>query len=487
MARPITAGLLYDYAECPHRVALDAFGPAEHDSESGFVKLLWRRAVDHRRSTLSEMTSSADLRSYGDKARERFTRLAMARQEPLILGARLVADDLIAEPDLLRFEHGSYVPGLVKTNRGKGEDVLDVEAPYKFSYALQLAISIDVLEHSDQASTLRKGFVWDVNGKETAYWLNTAADSSIDESWWDRYQAALRDLRRIIYRQQTTEPAWRGACKLCHWHTHCAKTLAEHDDLTLIPALGEARRTALRPVVETITEFAAADLADFGKIRGIRKPMLQRLHERAQLQKAKDRRPYLKQAISLPRLPDVSAEIYFDLEADPFRDLCYLHGFTVRDPVGERYTGLFADGPEDEEAQFAAAVKFMLDHGSAPIYHYSAYEPVYYKKLAKRYSNACSPEQLAALLVRMVDLYPLATEAVWPTRDHSIKTLARYLGFEWEDADPSGASSVEWFDQWIRTGDQQQRERIILYNEDDCVAMRVLADGLVTMRIGLTD
>jgi len=82
----------------------------------------------------------------------------------------------------------------------------------------------------------------------------------------------------------------------------------------------------------------------------------------------------------------------------------------------------------------------------------------------------------------MVDLYPMATEAVWPTRDDSVKTLARYLGFEWRDADPSGTSSADWFDQWMRTADPAIRERIKLYNEDDCIAMRVLADGLVGMR-----
>jgi predicted RecB family nuclease len=31
--------------------------------------------------------------------------------------------------------------------------------------------------------------------------------------------------------------------------------------------------------------------------------------------------------------------------------------------------------------------------------------------------------------------------------DHSIKTLAKYLGFDWRDTHPSGAAAVEWFDR----------------------------------------
>jgi predicted RecB family nuclease len=67
---------------------------------------------------------------------------------------------------------------------------------------------------------------------------------------------------------------------------------------------------------------------------------------------------------------------------------------------------------------------------------------------------------------------------MWPTRDHSIKTLAKGLGFKWRDDNPSGAASIEWFDQWVRTGDPAIRQRILDYNEDDCRATRVLLDGI---------
>lgn len=56
-----------------------------------------------------------------------------------------------------------------------------------------------------------------------------------------------------------------------------------------------------------------------------------------------------------------------------------------------------------------------------------------------------------------------ATE--WPTRDHSIKTLAKYLGFNWRDTHPSGAASSEWFNRWIETGDAAVKQRILDYNE----------------------
>jgi predicted RecB family nuclease len=41
----------------------------------------------------------------------------------------------------------------------------------------------------------------------------------------------------------------------------------------------------------------------------------------------------------------------------------------------------------------------------------------------------------------------------WPTNDYSIKTLASYLGFHWRDESPSGVESIEWYHQWVETGD----------------------------------
>lgn len=65
----------------------------------------------------------------------------------------------------------------------------------------------------------------------------------------------------------------------------------------------------------------------------------------------------------------------------------------------------------------------------------------------------------------------------WPTLDFSIKSLAKWCGFAWRDMDPSGASSIEWFDQWAQTR-PAMKTRLLEYNEDDCRAMRVVMDAM---------
>ena len=71
----------------------------------------------------------------------------------------------------------------------------------------------------------------------------------------------------------------------------------------------------------------------------------------------------------------------------------------------------------------------------------------------------------------------------WPVNDYSIKTLARFCGFSWRDSDPSGAASIEWYHRWVKTGDARVRDRILAYNEDDCIAMRVLLDKIKKLKV----
>lgn len=42
----------------------------------------------------------------------------------------------------------------------------------------------------------------------------------------------------------------------------------------------------------------------------------------------------------------------------------------------------------------------------------------------------------------------------------------------------SDAASIQWFHEWVETGDASLRGRILEYNEDDCRATRVLVDVL---------
>src|SRR3546814_3372939 len=100
------------------------------------------------------------------------------------------------------------------------------------------------------------------------------------------------------------------------------------------------------------------------------------MHERAKLLSADNGEPYLRAPVSLPAS---DLELFFDIEVDPMRDVCYLHGFVERrggDNSTERFISFFADDPtrEAEEQAFAQAWAYMQKAQPSAIYYYSQYE-----------------------------------------------------------------------------------------------------------------
>lgn len=493
MSTPVTATLLYDLVRCPHRVTMDLFAEASRrDPVNPFVQLLWERGNLYEKSVVAGLKIPfLDLSSFRGAEKERLTREAMARGEPLIYGGRIQADDLLGDPDLLRREEGGYVPGDIKS--GSGEEGDDENSRPKKHYAVQLALYVDILERKGLSSG-RRGFIWDVHGQEVVYGLMTPQGVRNTDTLWDIYQEALGEARRIIGRSCKTLPAYGAECKLCHWYSACLGDLATVNDLTLIPELGRSKREALMARVSNIRELASIDVLALtsGKktvFPGIGPETLAKFVERARLLVAPNPQPYLKNPVTLPKS---DAEIFFDIEVDPMRDICYLHGFIERhdgDNTSERYIACFADSPTPaaEEAVFAGAWEYLRRTGPAAVYYYSKYERTIWRKLREKYPRVCTQNELEEFFKNATDLYydVVRPHTEWPTRDFSIKTLAKYLGFAWRDTHPSGAASIEWYHRWVESSDPAIKQRILDYNEDDCRATRVLLDGIRKLPVGI--
>ena len=486
----ITASMLYNLTTCEHRLYLDTFGDLSQRGEpNAFIQLLWEKGTLFEKEVMTGLKIPfLDLSSYRGEEKECRTREAIEQGVPLIYSGRLSVDHLLGEPDLLRKEGAGYVAGDIKS--GSGEEGEDANTKLKKSYAVQLGLYTDILERM-KCSPGRWGFIWDIHGKEVRYDFSQPQSSRTPQTWWELYEFLRQSAQDILEQQQTTQAAYSsGTCKLCVWYQPCLLDLQRTHDLTLLPELGRSKRESLRSHFSTIQEFASADLnllthGTTTEIPGMGSGTLQKLHARAQLIALGDQaRPYLRKVIDLPKH---DSEIFFDIEVDPLRDHTYLHGFIERqhqENATEQFVAFFAAQPtsEAEQEAFAKAIGYLHQHAHSKVYYYSKYERTLYRKLQAKYPDVCTAEEIEALFnpERAVDLYydVVLKFTEWPTRDYSIKSLAKYLGFIWRDTHPSGAASIEWFHRWVESGDLDIKQRILDYNEDDCRATRVLLEGI---------
>jgi predicted RecB family nuclease len=495
MSQPITASMLYDYVQCPHRVFLDLFGdPDRRDPINAFVQLLWERGSAFERETIEKLELPlTNLKKYSAEKNEWLTTEAMKRGDSLIYGGRIRIENLLGEPDLIRKEGSGYVAGDIKSGAGFEGMSDENDGKPKKHYAVQLGLYTDILDKLG-LSAGNIPFVWDIHGKEVIYGLDSQMGKRTAISLWEFYESCLDSVSLIVDRKQKTLPALCSMCKLCHWRSFCLAKLKAMDDLSLIPELGRTRRDAMLSHFKNVGDLANCDLNALiqGKktvIPGVGVGMLEKFHERAKLLNQPETGPYLKEKISLPK---AETELFFDVETDPMRDICYLHGFVERhgqDSNSEKYVAFFADQPtpEYERNTLKEAWDYIQSCQPCLIYYYSPYERTTWRKLQKRYPDVMSEGDVENMFSSdaAVDLYldVIRSKTEWPTYDYSIKTLATFLKFKWRDKEPSGAASIEWYHRWVETGDTSIRKRILDYNEDDCIAMRVLLDAIENLRI----
>jgi len=452
--------------------------------------MLWRRGASHETKVVAGLPeTSVFLAGLPGEERERLTTEAMEGGAFLIHGGRISSGDLLGDPDILVRRGDAHVAADIKSGRGdEGAEEGEDEGRPKASYAVQVSLYCDVLERPGRSAG-RIAEIWDVRGRRVEYDLSSQRGPRTASTWWDLYERTRDAVRSILAAPDSTLGALAASCGLCHWRSVCTAELEALDDLTLVPALGRAARDAISPVVGRAVGLASLDPERCVKgrgtlFRGVGQDRLRTFVARAKLLTTPGASGYLKTPIELP---EVGHEIFFDIEADPMRDCVYLHGFLHRyggDSASERFFAFTAEeaSAAAERLAFAEAMAHVAAHPEATIYYYSKYERTAYRKLQRRYPDVCPAGDVEALFTspRSIDLYcDVVTKATeWPTRNHSIKTLAKFLRFAWRDTDPSGAASIEWFDRWIETGDRAVLQRIIDYNEDDCVATRVVLDGI---------
>lgn len=184
----------------------------------------------------------------------------------------------------------------------------------------------------------------------------------------------------------------------------------------------------------------------------------------------------------------MSYELFFDIEDDPTQEFVYLHGIYERNGNKERFvnlttTEILAEAEKEVWQQFWKYIE-SLPQDDYAVYYYSPHEKTTYKKLQKRYPDVISIESVEKFFgnPNVIDLYHVVQKQTdWPIGSYSLKALATYLGFKWRDETPSGALSIQWFNEYLESNDKDILKRILEYNEDDCKALMVLKDKLIEL------
>lgn len=491
----ITASKLYDYLQCPHKVWRDVYGPQDEKIQEAnpFVKLLWEKGVVHEERIIKELGEYIDLSKGSFEERFKKTIEAIENGNPLIYQGVLIYENYLGIPDLLkRMPDGKYIPVDIKSGsgfEGASED-LEEDGKPKPHYAVQLCFYIELLQKLELPNT-GTGKIIDIHKDEVEYNLNSPIGKINKMTWWEFYAQAKNNVLVLLANEEKNKPAISGACKLCPWYNSCKKWCKENEDLSCLFDLGRSKRDTISQDTgaNKISDLDNLDIdhlleqkkKDKTFLYKIGKSGLEKIVQRSVIFN-KTKKPVLYSNIDFPK---VSYELFFDIEADPTRDFVYMHGVYERNGDKERFIDFTAkDGTrEAEEEAFANFWDYIrsLPKDDFSVYYYSHYEKTMYRKMQKQYPDVASAEEIESFFAnpKTIDLYQFVKKNTdWPLGSYSIKDIAQYLGFSWRDKTPSGALSIQWFNEYLKSKDEKILKRILEYNEDDCKATMVLKDGI---------
>ena len=181
----------------------------------------------------------------------------------------------------------------------------------------------------------------------------------------------------------------------------------------------------------------------------------------------------------LPTLTRQETELFLDIESVPDQDLHYLLGLLVCQGETISYRPFWANKADDEKPMWQAFWAAINQYPAAPIYHYGSYEPRTITKLAKRHTT--DSENLNRRMIN-VNKY-IYGKVYFPVYSNRLKDVARFVGATWTHPDASGLQSIVWRYKWDKTHEAQHKDMLLIYNEEDCRALRLLVDELFKIQL----
>jgi len=472
----LTATTVAKHMTSPFAIYCDKFVPKEEkDPITDYQQLLFTRGNDHETETVR--TNYPDI-----------TTLSYTKLED---GFKLVIESMISGSNGM---HGAPIYNLPEGLYGVA-DILEksntessIFGNYHYTVKeIKLAKNIQY-KHLLQGAfyNLLLGQIQGMTPK-TFTMINGEGEETIHE--YSEHESSLLDsiegARRILQGEPVSPT--HGNCGY-PWESYCNKMAVETNDISLVAGISlKTKARLIENGFNTVEDLVGADINNLTGIKGVGKITATKYVNSASAIQSRTHFIIDKNKIDFP---DRKVEIFLDLEGiDPTNAdeeislIDYLIGILVRINSEEKYIPFTAKSTDQEEEMLLEFLDFMKKQKDYVIYHYHHYEKTHLTKMMEKYEI---PEKMRQMVFdNMIDIHKVATDSVvFPTYGNGLKQIASYLGFSWRHKDVSATESISIYLDYLKNPEENKVrfQKVIDYNEDDCIATKVIKDWLQTVR-----
>jgi hypothetical protein len=212
--------------------------------------------------------------------------------------------------------------------------------------------------------------------------------------------------------------------------------------------------------------------------RGKRKTGKARKHDPAlQALAVREKKVYV---LDSPQLPRSGVALYLDVEGIPDLDFFYLIGLVAVRHGTCTAQSFWADDRKQQNAIWDACARVIEDSGDYTLYHYGSYEQRFLDRMAAAsHEAAAAVERIRARSCNV--LAAIHSHVFFPTYSNGLKDIAAFLNVKWSAAKASGSQALAWRLAWEKGGDGSLKQQLLLYNREDCLALRTVTEFICSV------
>ena len=280
----------------------------------------------------------------------------------------------------------------------------------------------------------------------------------------------------------------RKKCTICSWRHFCDQEAKDKGYLTDIDGIGSKTAFILQSNgIRNIKQLASENKINLGE-------KLSLFNDQKYIKASK----FINQAKSyisgnpikicknnysnIFSLENDSGLFVFDIESNPDEKHDFLYGFleinNVYEKVKDEFYQPLLNIQKTNKECYEKIFNKLFSKNHWPVLHYGETEKIAIMFLAKQLN--ISNDDMDILESRFIDLHTLIrTYWVLPLKNYSLKTVANWMGFEWQQKNVNGSKSLYWWVQYQITKNDLFLQKIIQYNKDDCLATLHIAKWLI--------
>src|SRR5712691_260121 len=149
----------------------------------------------------------------------------------------------------------------------------------------------------------------------------------------------------------------------------------------------------------------------------------------------------------------------------------YLLGLVIHDEGKVNHHYFWADNKDEETMIFQQFLALLRQYPVFTLFHYGSYEAKYLQKMRRSLGDETA-QYLEQIIKSSCNLLSFFYSHIYlPTYTNGIKEIANFLGFQWTAGNASGLQSIVWRKTWEDTHDEHWKDKLIVYNKEDCLAL----------------